>query len=227
MKKFLSALGLVILTLSSLPSEIQGQLFTMERFAVEPRLGIAFPTGDFGNADPSCPVGSAGCDYPDQTGVETGLRWDVRIHYRLSDRVTMVGSFGKTKFGCSGPFCGSGSDPETRDLSLGFRAMAFDVGSMGIWAEGGAAVEKFSIIRTRNETGEAEPSRVWYPWSFGIYGGGGVELPLTGDGNFFFTPGFHFRHVSSDPPSSDPDLQPVTATYILAQVGFKVVLARD
>ena len=95
---------------------------------------------------------------------------------------------------------------------------------MGIWVEGGGAIEKFSIIRTRNSAGEPESARVWYPWSLGVYGGGGAELALTGEGNFFFTPGFHFRYVPSDPPSAHADLQSVTARYISAQVGFIVIL---
>ena len=85
-------------------------------------------------------------------------------------------------------------------------------------------LEKFSIIRTRDLVGDPSSRRVWYPWSPGFYGGGGAELPLTGEGNFFFTPGFQFRYVSSDPPADHADLNPVTATYFLAEIGFKVLL---
>jgi hypothetical protein len=227
MKTCPPTLGFLLLALAATSQNLDAQIFTKGRVGIEPRIGIAFPLGDFGNADPSCPVGATGCDYPDQTGVEPGRRWDVRVHYFLTDRVTLVAGYGRTKFGCSGPFCGSAPDPEAQAFDLGVRTVAGSLGSMDIWVEGGGSMEKFSIIRTRNESGEPESKRVWYPWSLGFFVGGGAELPLTGEGNFYFSPGFQYHHATADPPSSQPNLQSVTAQSLTAQIGFKLLLERD
>jgi len=45
-----------------------------------------------------------------------------------------------------------------------------------------------------------------------------------GEGNLFFTPDFHFIYVAANPPDSDSDLASITATYFLAEIGFRVML---
>jgi hypothetical protein len=227
MKKRLIGLGLILLAMVAPRQELSGQIFAKERFAIEPRVGIAFPTGDFGNVDADCPVGTTGCDVPLQTGVETGWRWEAQLHYLLTEKTSLVMGFARTKFGCTGPFCGFAAEPEARGLSLGLRSHLFSIGTMDIWGEGGGVFEEFSVIRSQNSSGDPESSRVWYPWSPGFYGGAGVDLALTGEGNFFFTPGFRFRFVPSDPPSDHSDLASVDATYIMAEVGFKVILGAN
>ena len=219
---------LPLVLLSLLPVHpLEGQLFSKGRWAVEPRVGVAFPTGDFGDVDAACPLGSVGCDYPLQTGAETGWRWEARVHLRLNPTFSLVAGFGKTMFGCSGPFCGTGPDPESRALSLGIKSHLFSLGTMEIWGEGGGALEKFSVIRTLTPAGEPTSLRVWYPWSLGFYAGGGAELALTARGNFFFTPGFRFRFIPADPPDAHADLASLDATYILGELGFKVLLGGE
>ena len=131
-----------------------------------------------------------------------------------------------TKLGCSPSFCGSKHKPRTSALSLGVRGIAFALGSMDIWVEGGGALEEISIVRTQDATGNSTPTLVHYPWAPGFYGGFGAELALTGRDNFFFTPGFRFRYVPADPPDAHSDLEPVTAMYTLFELGFRVTLGR-
>ena len=209
------------------PLPVQAQTFHLDRVSIEPRVGVAFPTGAFGNVDPACPPGGSGCDYPMQIGTETGWRWEVRLHYALTSHWGVVGGFGKTKLDCSPSFCGPDDKPGTRALSLGVKGIAFPLGSMDIWVEGGGALEEISIVRTQDATGEAISTLVHYPWAPGFYGGIGAELPLTGQDNFFFTPGFRFRYVPANPPDAHSDLESVTATYVLFEVGFRVNLGKE
>jgi hypothetical protein len=97
---------------------------------------------------------------------------------------------------------------------------------MDVWLEGAAVMEKVSIIRTLDGAGEPAAIRVAYPWSMGVSGGLGAELDLKGDDSLYFTPGFRFRYVPADPPDDQPDLTSVDATYMLFEIGFRVVLGR-
>jgi hypothetical protein len=144
----------------------------------------------------------------------------------MSENWAVVGEFGKASLGCSPTFCGTTEKPGTRGLSLGLRAIAFPLGSMDIWVEGAGVLEQATVIRVQDPEGNQVSSAVSYPWSPGFSAGFGAELDLNGDGNFFFSPGFRFRYVPSDPPDSDPDLASITATYMLFEVGFRVVLGK-
>ena len=208
------------------PAPVSAQALKMDRLSVEPRVGVAFPTGDFGNVDPACPSGGSACPFPLQTGTATGWRWAISTHYALSPRWSVVGEFGKAHLGCSAIFCGTTEKPEIQGLSLGVRAIAFPLGSMDIWVEGAGVLEQATIIRSQDQEGNRNPSAVTYPWSLGFSGGVGAELPLRGAYDFFFTPGFRFRYVPADPPTSDSDLASITATYFLFEVGFRAALGR-
>ena len=208
------------------PASANAQTFTLSRFSLEPRVGMAFPTGDFGDVDPACPPGSSGCPFPLQVGTETGWRWAVRAHYAMSEHLSVGGEFGKANLGCSPTFCGTTEKPGTRGFSLGLRAIAFPLGSMDIWVDGAGVLEQPTVIRTLDRAGEIASSAVSYPWSPGFSAGFGAELDINGDGGFFFSPGFRFRYVPSDPPDSDPDLAPITATYMLLELGFRMVLGK-
>lgn len=224
---FLLVLGVLLgLVAFITPPPAHAQTLGLDRVSVEPRIGIAFPTGDFGNVDPACPPGASGCDYPKQVGTETGWRWELRLHYALTSHWSVVGGFGKTKLDCSPSFCGFEHKPRTSALSLGVRGIAFALGSMDVWVEGGGALEEISIVRTQDATGDAISTLVHYPWTLGVYGGIGAELALTGQDNFFFTPGFRLRYVPADPPDAHSDLEAVTATYVLFELGFRVTLGR-
>lgn len=215
----LPALGLL---LPSPPSH--AQTFRVDKLSIEPRIGVVFPTGDFGNVDPACPPGGSGCDFPKQVGVEAGWRWDLRLHYALTPRWGVVGGFGKTSLDCTAIFCGFEDKPGAMSLNLGLRGIVFPLGSMDFWVEGGGVLEKVSIIRTRDVSDNPVSKLVRYPWSLGFQGGIGAELALTGEGNFYFSPGFRFSYVPADPPDSNSDLDSITATYVLAEIGFRVVL---
>jgi len=208
------------------PSCAQAQSATLHRLSLEPRVGIAFPTGDFGNVDPACPPGASGCPFPLQVGTDTGWRWALRAHYALNPHWSIVGEFGKANLDCSPTFCGIDHKPGTKGFSLGVRAIVFPLGTMDVWLEGAGVLEKVTIIRTQDQAGESFPSAVSYPWSPGFSAGAGAELDLNGNGSFFFSPGFRFRYVPADPPDSDPDLASITATYMLLEVGFRVVLGK-
>ena len=205
-------------------SRLLAQSPVLSRFSLEPRVGVAFPTGDFGDVDPTCPSGSSGCPFPVQVGTETGWRWSLRALFALNPRLSLVGEYGKAKLGCSPSFCGTEERPETQGATLGIRLIAFGLGSMDFWVEGSGVLERPTIVRTRSETGETAISSVSYPWSPGFSVGVGTELDLKGDGTLFFSPGFRFRYIPADPPESDPDLASITATYLLIEVGFRVVL---
>ena len=90
--------------------------------------------------------------------------------------------------------------------------------------EGGGVLESVSIVRTLDAAGDPNPKVVRYPWAPGLQGGMGAELPLTREGTFYFTPGFRFSYVAADPPDSSSDLDSITSTYVLAEIGFRVVL---
>ncbi len=217
-----------LLALGALPAppEVQAQILRLDRVSIEPTVGVAFPTGDFGNVDPACPSGSSGCDYPTQIGAETGWRWNLRLHYALTSHWGVVGGFGETKLDCSPVFCAVGDKPGTRALSLGVRRIAFPLGKMDIWVEGGGAWEEVSIVRTRDAAGKEISTLVRYPWTPGVYGGIGAELPITGRERLLFTPGFRFRYVPADPPEAHSDLESVTATYAILELGFRVTFGR-
>lgn len=208
------------------PTSAQAQAPTLNRFSLEPRVGVAFPTGDFGNVDPACPPGGSGCPFPLQVGTDTGWRWALRAHYALNPHWSIVGEFGKANLDCSPTFCGIDHKPGTKGFSLGVRTIVFPLGTMDVWLEGAGVVEKVTVIRTQDQVGEPVSSAVSYPWSPGFTAGAGAELDLNGDRNFFFSPGFRFRYVPADPPDSDPDLASITATYMLFEVGFRVVLGK-
>ena len=208
------------------PGSVNAQALTLDRFSLEPRIGIAFPVGDFGDIDPFCPPGSSGCPFPLQVGTDTGWRWAIRAHYALSPHWSVLGEFGKASLGCSPTFCGTDNKPGTQGFSLGVRAIAFPIGSMDIWVEGAGVMEQVTIIRTQDKAGEVAASSVSFPWSLGFSGGVGAELDLTGEGDYFFTPGFRFGYVPADPPSTDADLASVTATYLLFEIGFRVALVK-
>lgn len=202
------------------------QLLQLNRFSIEPRVGAAFPTGDFGNVDPSCPPGGESCPFPSQVGTETGWRWSIRALAELNKRWSLVGEYGKTNLGCSAAFCGSSKRPHAQSVGLGVRAVAFPMGSMDIWVGGGAVLEETTIIRTRDAAGNPDISAVSFPWSLGFSGGFGAELALTGERTSFFSPGFRFRYVPADPPDSAPELKAITATYMLFEIGFRILLGR-
>jgi hypothetical protein len=208
------------------PAELEAQSSAFRRLSLEPRVGMAFPTGDFGDIDPACPPGSSGCPFPVQVGTETGWRWALRAHFAVTDRWSVVGEFGKASLGCSPTFCGTTEKPGTQGVSLGLRTIAFPLGSMDIWVEGAAVLEQPTIVRVQDREGNQVSSAVPYPWSPGFAAGFGAELDLKGDEVLFFTPGFRFRYVPSDPPDSDPDLASVTATYMLFELGFRVLLGK-
>ncbi len=220
----LRALGAAILVLTAFPASGSGQVTGLDRFSLEPRVGVAFPTGDYGDVDPGCPSGASGCAFPLQIGAEAGWRWEIRVHYALSPRWSLVAGAGKSQLGCSGPFCGGAPAPEANGGTLGMRGNILPVGSMRLWAEAGVALEEFSIIRTRTPVGDPTARRVRYPRSLGFYAGGGADLALTGRENLFFTPGFRFRQVVADPPSGQSDLKRVAATLLVAEIGFRVAL---
>jgi hypothetical protein len=136
----------------------------------------------------------------------------------------MVAGFGQTRLGCSASFCGTRVEPGTRNLALGVRANALPLGSMDLWIEGGGVLEEATIIRTLDLVGEAIARKVRYPWSPGVYLGAGASLPLRGDGDLYFTPGFRFHFVSADPPDSDADLRSIDVTYVTAEVGVKILM---
>lgn len=208
------------------PTSAQAQATTLNRFSLEPRVGVAFPTGDFGNVDPACPPGGSGCPFPLQVGTDTGWRWALRAHYALNPHWSIVGEFGDANLGCSPTFCGTNRKPGSKGFSLGVRAVVFPLGTMDVWLEGAGVLEQVTIIRTQDQVGEPISSAVSYPWSPGFSAGAGAELDLNGNGNFFFSPGFRFRYVPADPPDSDPDLASITATYMLLEVGFRIVLGK-
>jgi hypothetical protein len=219
-------LVLVILANLVAPPAITAQIPLSGRFSIEPRFGAAFPTGDFGNLDPACAPGSVGCDYPTQIGNEVGWRWELAGHFSMTDRWSLVGSFGQTKLGCSASFCDPAEEPGARTVGLGLRAHAIPLGSMDIWLEGGGVMERVAVIRTLDPEGNAVSDRVWYPWAPGGYFGAGASLPLRADGDLFFTPGFRFHYVPTDPPDSHPDLQTLNATYVVAEIGVRILLGR-
>jgi hypothetical protein len=95
---------------------------------------------------------------------------------------------------------------------------------MDIWVEGSGVFEQVTLVRTQDPEGDRNPRAVGYPWSLGFSGGIGAELALTRDGTLSFSPGFRYRYVPSDPPASEPDMASVSATYMLFEVGFRVVL---
>lgn len=206
------------------PSPAQAQGSFLEHLSIEPRVGVAFPTGDFGNIDPTCTPGSTGCSFPVQVGTETGWRWAIRAHYNPTPRWSLFGEFGKANLRCSATFCGSKVTPGTKGLSLGLRVIAFPLGSMDIWVEGAGLLEEATIIRAEDREGNRAPSAVPYPWSLGFSAGLGAELPLRGAYDLFFTPGFRFRYVPADPPDAHSDLASITATYMLFEIGFRMAL---
>lgn len=218
----------LLLSLAGLfnPGMAGAQILSGDRLFVEPRFGAVFPTGDFGNVDPACAPREVGCDYPTQIGVETGWRWQIMAHYAFTPGWSLAAGFGKANLGCAPNFCGDEADPETRNLSLGVRTMAFPLGTMEIWVEGGAVLEEVVIIRTLDAAGEVVVDRVRYPWSPGVYGGAGASLPLRADRDLFFTPGFRFHYVPADPPDNHRDLRSVDATYVVAEIGVRIVLGR-
>ena len=218
----LMTLGVVLFT----PPPTHGQSFGLNRLSIEPRVGAAFPTGDFGNVDPSCPPGGESCPFPLQVGTETGWRWSVRALVEITPRLSVLGEYGRTSLGCSPAFCGTDKKPQTQAVGVGLRAIVFPLGSMDIWVEGGAVLEEASIIRTRDQSGSQSISTVSYPWSVGFSGGFGAELALTGERTSFFTPGFRFQYVPADPPSTDSDLSSITATYMLFEIGFRILLGK-
>ena len=222
----LGILAAVVFFSCCLTSPASAQAFSRDRFSLEPRFGMAFPAGDFGDVDPACPPGSVGCDYPTQIGTDPGWRWEVAAHYAVADRWSLVAGFGQTRLGCSASFCGTSVDPGTRNLALGVRAHALPLGSMDLWIEGGGVLEEATIIRTLDLVGEPSARKVRYPWSPGVYLGAGASLPLRGDGDLFFTPGFRFHYVTADPPDSDLDLRSIDITYAVAEVGVKILLGK-
>jgi len=212
--------------LLALPETVAAQSTFLDRLSLEPRVGVTIPTGDFGNVDPTCPPGAQGCPRPLQIGASTGWRWGMRAAAALTPSWSIFLEYGKTTLGCSATFCGTEKHPGTNGLDLGLRGTVFPLGSMDIWAEGAAVIEEVSIIRTLDLAGEPAAIPVAYPWTIGVSGGVGAELDFRGDGVLYFTPGFRFRYVPVDPPNDQPDLTSVTATYMLFEVGFRVVLGR-
>ncbi len=224
-----SGLPLLFMTLGALTlpwGQASAQAFSLGRVSIEPRLGVAFPTGDFGDIDPTCAPRSTGCPFPVQVGTETGWRWGIRIDYALRSRLVLFGEYGKANLRCSAAFCGSTHQPGTRSLGAGLRAVPMSLGGMDLWVEGATVLERATIIRSVDREGNRDPSPVDYPWSLGFSGGVGAELPLTGGYDLFFTPGFRFRYVPADPPNDHADLASVTATYMLFEVGFRVALGQ-
>lgn len=141
-----------------------------------------------------------------------------------SEDWSLVATYGQTKLDCSPSFCDLGEEPGTRSIGLGVRGALLPLGSMDIWVEGGGVFEEVTIIRTRDREGEPVSRKVTYPWSPGFSGGIGASLPLRADRDMFFTPGFRFHYVPADPPDSDWDLTSVDATFIVAEVGVRIVL---
>lgn len=217
---------LLAVLLLTLPEAVAAQSTLLHRISLEPRVGVAFPTGDFGNVDPTCPPGAQGCPRPVQIGTSTGWRWGLRATAALTPSWSLFLEYGRTNLGCSTTFCGTEKHPGTHGLDLGLRGAVLALGSMVVWVEAAGVMEEVSIIRTLDEAGEPVATPVAFPWSVGAAGGVGAELDLRGDRVFYFTPGFRFRYVPVDPPDDQSDLTSVTATYMLFEIGFRVVLGR-
>lgn len=223
-----AALAMAALALAALlgPDPAGAQLFSDGRFSIEPRFGVAFPTGDFGNVDPECAPGETGCDYPTQIGTETGWLWEIAAHYALTEAWSLLARYGQANLDCSPNFCDFDDEAGTRFVGLGVRGTLFPLGSMDIWVEGGGVYEEVTIIRTRDLVGEPISREVAYPWSPGFFGGVGASLPLRADEDLFLTPGFRFHYVPADPPDSDSELNAVDANYFVAEVGVRIVVGR-
>jgi len=215
----LAVLAVVLPTVG--PGDLQSQPGGQSRASFEFRVGAAVPTGDFGNVDVGCPVGSTGCDFPLQVGAEPGWRWEARGRWGFGAGSGVNLGYGQARFGCSTAFCGRDAKPRSKAVTAGVDGTLAWFGRMRIWAEAGVQLETVSVVRTRDQAGEADPKAVWYSWSPGLHGALGVELPFTEEGSFLFSPGFRFHRTVLDPPAGHEDMTGVSATYYLAELGFR------
>lgn len=193
-------------------------------FSFEATVGAAVPLGDFGNVDAGCPAGSTGCDFPLQIGAEPGWRWEGRLHVDFRGPVRLIVGYGQARFGCSSTFCGREARPGSRAVSVGVEGTLARFGRMRIWGDGGAQLETVSVVRTRDQAGVSAPKAVWFPWAPGVHGAVGVELPFSQEGSFLFSPGFRFHRTKLDPPDDHPDMTGISATYFLAELGFRFLM---
>jgi hypothetical protein len=96
---------------------------------------------------------------------------------------------------------------------------------MRLWVEGGGHLETVAVVRTRDQAGEPGPEAVWYSWGPGVQAAVGVDLPFSQEGSFLFSPGFRVHHTKLDPPENHPDLKGISATYYMAELGFRFLMS--
>jgi hypothetical protein len=220
--------GVIVALVAGLTREASAQTFA-GRVSIEPRVGLALPTGDFGDSDPTCPVipgGGPSCPYPIQTGAKPGWRWTLRAHYTLNTWLGVFAGYGQARFKCAAALCFGADKPKTQGFEAGFKAVVIPLGSMTGWVEGAGTYERVSIVRTLTPEGERQSLLVDYGGATGLSLGVGAELPLRGTLDLTFSPSVRFRLYDADPPSDHPDMASVPVRYALFELGFRYIFGR-
>ena len=217
---FVLALG------ASLPASLAAQDdVPFRRLWLEGAVGVAAPTQEWGNVDPTCPDNNPDpCPFPAQIGATTGVGFAGRFGVRLHPKSTLFVGYSRNHFQCSTSFCGRADPPFSASYDLGVQHDVIAVGAMRFWGEAAVSWEQVHVVRI----GRSGPNtnlelnrRVPYDGSVAFSLGFGLRLGMRGNNQWEFTPGARYRFSSASPGSANPDLNALDITHFHFDLAFR------
>lgn len=197
----------------------------LRRLWLEGSVGVAVPTQDFGNVDPTCPDNNPDpCPFPAQIGATTGVGFAARGGVRLDPATSVFLGYGRSYFQCSTFFCGDAPPPLSTSYDLGIQRDLLAAGTLRFWVEGAVSWERVNVVRigmSGPNTNLELNERVAYDRAFAASVGLGLRLGLRGNNLWEFTPAARYRFSRADPGVLHADLSSLDVTHFHLDLAFR------
>lgn len=185
-------------------------------------MGVAVPTQDWGNVDPTCPDNNATpCPFPMQIGASTGVGIATRTGVRFDANTTVFLGYSRSYFQCAEAFCGTADPPLSASVDLGVQRDFYAFGNMRFWGEGAVSWEQVNVVRVGPQANLTLNERVAYDRTLAFSLGVGVRLGLRGNNQWEFAPAARYRFYSADPGAPNADLNRLDITHFHLDLAFR------
>ena len=221
------ALALLALAcLAPVPAQGQEEEATpLRRLWLEGSVGVAVPTQDFGNVDPTCPDNNPDpCPFPAQIGATTGVGFAARGGVRLDPATSLFLGYERNYFQCSTFFCGNARPPLSTSYDLGVQRDVVAAGTLRFWVEGAVSWERVNVVRigmSGPNTNLELNERVAYDGALAASVGVGLRLGLRGNNLWEFTPAARYRFSRAEPGALHGDLSALDVTHFHLDLAFR------
>lgn len=193
----------------------------VRRLWLEAGAGVAMPTQEFGDVDPTCPPNTVSCPLPAQIGAATGVGLSVRAGFRFDDRTTAFIGYARNEFQCSAFLCGGAKPPLATGLEAGVQRTLTRVGAMDFWGELSGSYEQVRIVRLGANGNLRANRRVPFERKLGLTVGTGIRLGVRGNNQWEFIPAARYRFYTAEPLMADADLRAVDVTHFHLELAFR------